>query len=189
MKKTMLTLLFSLLALLALAVAFGFHRSAPLRNITLDNSVTIDGESSEVFAMVQYLENFPRWSPFLAEDPGQEYEVRGVDGTVGATYHWNGRGGKDIGYQKIVRIEPGEYLEMRCDIQKPFVAHPTFAYSFKNTPQGVRVSQRFTLESGAVDALFMWLFGAKAEMDATNKRGMELLKAAVESAPAASMIR
>ncbi|MEO0731577.1 MAG: SRPBCC family protein [Bacteroidota bacterium] len=188
MKKTMTILLVSL-SLLALAAAYGFHRSASLRSITLDNTVTIDGTTTEVFDMVRYLENFPRWSPFLEQDPTQEYEVRGVDGTVGATFHWNGRGGKDIGYQEIVRIEPNQYLEMRCDIQKPFVAYPTFAYSFKDTPQGVRVSQHFTVESGAVDALFMWLFGAEAEMDATNARGLELLKKAVESAPAASMIR
>ncbi len=182
MKKTMLTILLTISAIIAVGLTYGFYRSAPLRNITLENAVVIDGEATEVFNMVRYLENFPRWSPFLAEDPGQQYEVRGEDGTIGATYHWNGRGGKDIGFQEIVRIQPNKFIEMRCDIEKPFVAHPTFAYAFKSTPQGVRVTQSFSLKSGAVDAFFMWAFGARKEMDATNKQGLALLKEAVETA-------
>jgi len=154
MKKTMLTILLTISAIIAVGLTYGFYRSAPLRNITLENAVVIDGEATEVFNMVRYLENFPRWSPFLAEDPGQKYEVRGEDGTIGATYHWNGRGGKDLGFQEIVRIQPN--------------AHPTFSYAFKSTPQGVRVTQSF--------------FGARKEMDATNKQGLALLKEAVETA-------
>jgi hypothetical protein len=37
--------------------------------------------------MVKYLSNFPKWSPFLVQDPAQKYEVKGTDGTVGAQYH------------------------------------------------------------------------------------------------------
>lgn len=134
----------------------------------------------EVFDLVRYLENFPRWSPFLAQDPTQEFDVRGVDGKPGASFHWVGRGGKDVGFQEIVTVENGKYIELQCDIQKPFVAYPTFAYSFKETPQGIRVSQVFTLQSGAIDAFFMWTFGARKEMDATNQQGLALLKQAAE---------
>jgi len=174
----MLTIILSIVALLTAFLAFGFYRSSELRNITLNNEVMIDAPLNEVFDLVGYLENFPRWSPFLVQDPSQKVEVRGVDGKVGASYHWVGRGGKDVGLQKIVRIEKDRYVEMKCDIEKPFEADPTFAYSFKQTPQGVRVEQVFTLKSGAVDAFFMWLFGAKKEMDATNKEGLKLLKQA-----------
>lgn len=179
----MLTTILTITAVVAALLAFGFYRSADLRNINLENEVVIDGSMTEVFDLVRYLENFPRWSPFLAEDPEQQYEVRGVDGKPGATFHWNGRAGKDIGFQEIAVIEEGEYIEMQCDIQKPFVAHPTFAYSFKQTPQGVRVSQRFTLRSGAIDALFMWAFGAKKEMNTMNQKGLALLKQAAEETP------
>lgn len=174
----MLTITLSVVALVAAFLAFGFYRSSELRTVTLNNEVVIDAPLNEVFDLVRYLENFPRWSPFLVQDPSQQVEVRGIDGKVGASYHWVGRGGKDVGMQEIVRIEDGRYVEMKCDIEKPFVAYPTFAYSFKQTPQGVRVSQVFTLKSGAVDAFFMWLFGAKKEMDATNKEGLRLLKQA-----------
>jgi hypothetical protein len=70
---------------------------------------------------------------------------------------------------------------MRCDIKKPFVAKPTFDYYFTKTPGGIEVKQDFRLESGLVDAFFMWLFGAKAEMEKTNQQGLDLLKKAVET--------
>jgi hypothetical protein len=70
---------------------------------------------------------------------------------------------------------------MKCDIQKPFVAKPTFDYYFTETANGIEVKQDFKLESGLVDAFFMWLFGAKSEMEKTNQQGLDLLKKAVES--------
>jgi hypothetical protein len=130
--------------------------------------------------MVRYLKNFPKWSPFLAQDPSQKYEVKGTDGTVGAQYHWDGNRGKDLGYQEIVKVDTFNFVGMRCDIQKPFVAKPSFDYSFKQTAAGIEVTQDFKLQSSIVDAFFMWLFGAKSAMEKTNQDGLDLLKKAVE---------
>ncbi len=69
---------------------------------------------------------------------------------------------------------------MECDIQKPFVAKPTFDYYFSETASGIKAKQDFKLESGVVEAFFIWLFGAKAETEKTNQQGLNLLKIAVE---------
>lgn len=161
-------------------IGWGLVKAHGLKSIQIVKTVTIKGSSKEVFDMVRYLKNFPKWSPFLAQDPSQKYEIKGTDGMVGAQYHWEGNGGKDLGFQEIVKIEDLRLISMKCDIQKPFVAQPTFDYTFSPTEAGIVVEQDFRLESGLVDAFFMWLFGAKAEMEATNQKGMELLKKAVE---------
>ncbi len=166
---------------LVLFIGLGLYKASKLQTIEIKKSVTIDGSMDEVFGMVQYLNNFPKWSPFLAQDPTQKYEVKGTDGKVGAQYHWNGNKGKDIGYQEIVSIEPNRFIEMRCDIQKPFKAEPIFDYNFKETSTGIEVTQDFKLESGLDDAFFMWLFGAKSEMEKTNQQGLNLLKEATEN--------
>ena len=168
------------LALVAF-IGFGLYKANGLKSIQIENSVTIKGTPQEVFDMVKYLNNFPKWSPFLAQDPTQKYEVKGTDGTVGAQYHWDGNKGKDLGYQELIRIDELKYISMTCDIQKPFVAKPSFEYYFTQTPNGIEVKQDFKLESGVVDAFFMWLFGATAEMEKTNQQGLELLKKAIES--------
>jgi hypothetical protein len=161
-------------------IGFGLYKASGLQSLQIVKTVIIKGSKTEVYDMVRYLKNFPKWSPFLAEDPTQKYEVRGTDGTVGAQYHWDGNGGKDLGYQEIVKVDSLNFVSMQCDIQKPFVAKPTFDYSFKETTNGIEVTQDFKLQSGLVDAFFMWLFGAKAGMEKTNQQGLELLKKAVE---------
>lgn len=165
---------------LASFIGFGLYKASGLKSIQIVKTVTIKGSKQEVFDMVKYLNNFPKWSPFLAQDPTQKYEVKGTDGTVGAQYYWDGNKGKDLGHQEIVKIDELNFVGMKCDIQKPFVAKPTFDYYFTETSNGIEVKQDFKLESGLVDAFFMWLFGAKSEMEKTNQQGLDLLKNAVE---------
>lgn len=165
---------------IAAFISFGLYKASGLKTIQIVKSVTIRGKKEEVFDMVRYLANFPKWSPFLAQDPAQKYEVKGTDGTVGAQYHWDGNKGKDLGYQEIVKIDTFKFVGMRCDIQKPFVAKPTFDYTFDETPNGIKVTQDFKVESALVDAFFMWLFGAKSAMEKTNQQGLDLLKKAAE---------
>jgi hypothetical protein len=161
-------------------IGFGLYKANGLKTIQIVKSVTVKGKKEEVFDMVRYLSNFPKWSPFLAQDPAQKYEVKGTDGTVGAQYHWDGNKGKDLGYQELVKIDTFNFVGMKCDIQKPFVAKPTFDYTFTETSNGITVTQDFKVESGLPDAFFMWLFGAKAAMEKTNQQGLDLLKKAVE---------
>jgi hypothetical protein len=178
MKKKMI--LTTVAIALVAFIGFGLYKASGLQSIQIVKSVTIKGTKTEVFDMVRYLKNFPKWSPFLAQDPKQKYEVKGTDGAVGAQYHWDGNEGKDLGYQEIVKIDTFTFVGMQCDIQKPFVAKPTFDYTFKETSNGIEVTQDFKVQSGLIDALFMWLFGAKADMEKMNMQGLDLLKAAVE---------
>jgi hypothetical protein len=174
-------MIFSAIAIVLLAfIGFGLYKASGLTSIQIVKSVTVKGSKEQVFDMVRLLGNFPKWSPFLAQDPTQKYEVKGTDGTVGAQYHWNGNKGNDLGYQEIVKIDTFSFIGMKCDIQKPFVAKPTFDYSFKETANGIEVTQDFKVQSGLVDAFFLWVFGAKAEMEKTNQQGLDLLKKAVE---------
>ena len=176
-KKMILTIIG--IALVAF-IGFGLYKASGLTSLQIVESVTVKSSKQEAFDMVRYLKNFPKWSPFLAKDPTQKYEVKGTDGEVGAQYHWDGNQGKDLGYQEIVTVDTLNFIGMKCDIQKPFVAKPTFDYSFKETSNGIEITQDFKLQSSLIDAFFMWLFGAKSEMEKTNQEGMKLLKKAIE---------
>lgn len=157
-------------------ILFGLYQANKLTHIEITKQVMIDESPQEVFAMVKYLKNYPKWSPFLEADPEQKYEVKGNDGEVGVQFHWNGNGGKDLGYQEIVKIDEPTFVGVKCTIEKPFKANPTFDYSFTSTSKGTLLTQDFALDSGIADAFFMWLFGAKKEMAKVNERGLALLK-------------
>ncbi len=175
------TIIIILVLAIVAFIGFALYKAKELTTIQIIKSVTINGSKEEVFDMVRYLKNFPKWSPFLEQDPTQKYEVKGVDGNVGSQYHWDGNKGKDLGYQEIVKVDTFTYVGMKCDIQKPFVAKPTFEYYFTETANGIVVKQDFKVNSPLIDALFMWLFGAKSEMEKTNQHGLDLLKKAVEN--------
>ncbi len=162
-------------------LAFGIFMASDLKSIEIVTETTIKGSKQDVFNRVKNLSEFPKWSPFLVQDPTQKYEVKGTNGTVGSQCHWVGNGGEDVGYQEITKIEEGSFVGKKCDIQKPFVAKPTFDYNFSETQDGITVKETFKLESGQVDAFFLWLFGAKAEMIKTNQQGLDLLKKSIES--------
>jgi hypothetical protein len=175
-------MIFAIIGLALVAfIGFGLVKANQLKTIQIVKTVKINGPIDEVFDMVKYLGNFPKWSPFLAQDPSQKYFVKGTDGAVGAQYHWDGNKGKDLGHQEIVKIENHKMVGMKCDIKKPFEAKPTFDYYFSETSEGIIVKQDFKLESSLIDAFFMWLFGAKKEMENTNQQGLDLLKKAIEN--------
>jgi uncharacterized membrane protein len=168
------------IALVAL-IAFALYQGSSLQKILIEKTITINAPKEKVFDLVKYLKNFPKWSPFLVQDPSQKYEVKGIDGAVGAQYYWEGNKGKDLGYQEIVKIKEQTFIGKKCDIQKPFVAQPTFEYYFSNNGNTVEVKEVFQLQSGLINAVFLWIFGAKAAMEKTNQQGLDLLKKAAEN--------
>ncbi|MDI1233244.1 MAG: hypothetical protein PSX81_03060 [bacterium] len=175
MKKILLIIGITLIAF----ITFGLYKASGLKSIEIVTTTTIKGSKQEVFDMVKYLNNFPKWSPFLVQDPTQKHDIKGTDGTVGAQYHWIGNKGEDVGYQEIAKIDELNFIGKKCDIQKPFVAKPTFEYYFTENSNGIEVKEVFKLESGLMDAFFLWVFGAKAEMEKTNQQGLDLLNKAV----------
>jgi hypothetical protein len=179
MNKRMVLLIIA--CALIVLIGFGLYNASKLKQISIEKSTTIQATKQEVFEMVSNLKNFPKWSPFLVQDPSQKYEFKGLDGQVGSQYHWVGNKGKDVGYQEIVKIDTFSHIGKKCDIQKPFVAQPTFDYYFTETANGIEVKEKFKLSSSLGNAFFLWLFGAKAEMEKTNQQGLDLLKKAVEN--------
>lgn len=159
----------------------GFYNASKLTTIEINKQVTINAPKEKVYDMIRTMEDYPKWSPFKAQDPTQTHSVKGTDGQVGVQFHWEGNKGKDLGYQEVVKLVPNSYVGIKCSIQKPFVANPDFEFSINETANGVTVDEKFQLKSGLVDAFFLWLFGVKAEMEKTNQQGLDLLKKACEA--------
>ena len=177
MKKMIIT---TIVIGIVLFLGIGFYKASKLKHINIQKTVHINADYQTTFDNVLYLKNFTKWSPFYEADPKQKTTIKGTDGEIGAQFHWDGNGGKDLGYQEIKEMKPLRYIKMECDIQKPFKANPTFEYSFSKNGNKIKVTQNFNLKSGLVDSFFMWLFGAKKDMAKMNARGMELLKIASE---------
>ncbi len=168
------------LPVIACLFVYAFIRAGAHQSVVIQKTVTAKSTPRAAYDLVRTLADFPRWSPFVVEDPAQKHEVKGRDGELGAQFHWVGNGGKDVGYQEIVRLDAARAIGMRCDIRKPFVAQPTFDYTFEAVPEGVRVTQVFRLKSARIDAFFLWAFKVVPKMGATNELGLSRLKQTLE---------
>jgi hypothetical protein len=179
MKKKMIILSISLVILSCavwIVVKTNQHKT-----IYITKQLTVKSSTNKAYDMVKHLSNFPKWSPFLVEDPTQKYEVKGKDGHIGSQYHWEGNGGKDVGYQELVELTENKHIGMQCSIQKPFTSSPVFDYTFYPVKDGVRIQQDFRLKSSFGNAFFLWMFGVKKKMSETNQLGLDLLKKTLET--------
>lgn len=178
MKRKMTT---AIVLISAVLICTALYNGNQLRIIEIEQRIAINATPEKVYSMISQLKNYPKWSPFLAQDPTQQYSVKGADGQVGAQYHWEGNKGDDLGYQEIASLVPNTRVGFLCVIQKPFKARPTFDYLIIPNANHVTVEQKFRLESGLVDAIFLWLFRVKPQMATTNQQGLALLKTACET--------
>jgi hypothetical protein len=151
------------------------------KTLRLRTTQLIDAPKAVVMAQLRYLQNFPDWSPFKEEDPTQKHWVTGTDGAVGATFHWEGGQVKSKGSQTIVALRGDDFLDLQCNITVPFKAQPTFTYTLHEKNGVTEVVQDFQTQFAAPGNAIALLFGLKAKMSATNKRGLTLLQAVVEN--------
>jgi hypothetical protein len=152
---------------------------APKR-IVINNTQFIKATKAETFDQLRYMENFPNWSPFKAEDPDQKFAISGKDGEVGATFSWEGVKEKSKGSQTIVALRENESLKIACHILVPFESKPEFNYELKEKNGGVEVNQTFNVEMPIPSNIFGLLMGLPDKIDASNKLGLALLKKVTE---------
>ena len=76
-----------------LFLAVGLYNAYKLKTIEISRSVNILAPQEKVYGMISQLNNYSEWSPFLAQDQFQKYTVKGKDGAIGASYHWEGNKG------------------------------------------------------------------------------------------------
>jgi hypothetical protein len=159
---------------------------APKR-ISVTNKQFIKASKQHVFDQLRYMKNFPKWSPFLVQDPEQKYTVSGQDGEVGATYSWEGVKEKSKGSQRVAKLKSTDEVFIECNITVPFQSNPTFSYSLVEKDGGVEVVQHFDTEMPVPSNIFGLLLNLKEKISATNKQGLELLKKVSENEKAASL--
>ena len=178
MTKTLIVIGIVLGALLIAGVILSLV--APKR-ISVSNTTFINASKQHVFDQLRYMKNFPKWSPFLVQDPEQKYTVSGQDGEVGATFSWEGVKEKSKGLQRVAKLKSIDEVVIECNITVPFQSNPTFSYSLVEKDGGVEVVQHFDAEMPAPSNIFGLLLNLKEKISATNKQGLELLRQACEN--------
>lgn len=182
--KTALLIAGSVVAVIVLAIVI-LAATAP-KQISVRSTQLVKASKQQVYDQLRYMKNFPSWSPFLVQDPEQQYSVSGPDGQVGATYSWVGVKEKGRGSQQVAQLVPNESVVITCNIIEPFQSNPTFTYTLAEQDGGTLVTQDFDAPMPVPANVFGLLLGLKDKIAATNGQGLKLLKDTTEKLAVAS---
>ncbi len=125
-----------LLALLVLLMLYAATRPDEFR---VERSIVVQADAARVQALVEDLEQFNRWNPWLKKDPNTQQRYGDKRRGVGAFYGWESR---EIGSgtMEVVAVEPGKSVVMQLNFIKPFEAQNEARFTLQPEGTGQRLS-------------------------------------------------
>jgi effector-binding domain-containing protein len=99
-------------------VALGFFAK---KTYHIERSIDIEAPRAMVFESVSQFKNMDKWSPWNELDPNMKKSYSGTDGTVGASFSWEGNKDVGAGKQTIQAIGP-DRVDFLLNISEPFKA-------------------------------------------------------------------
>ena len=144
----------------------------------VEKTIAIDRGTEDVFEVVSDFTTWPKWSPWLCQEPSCPVTIEGTKGLEGHSQAWDG---DFIGSGKmhITKVSPGKGLEYELTFLKPWKSKSGVGFSFTPTGEGTEV--RWWMRGG----MPFFMFPMKAMMSALiggdYSRGLSMLKEYLET--------
>jgi len=116
-----------------------FIRTRPDR-FRVERSALIHAPADVVFAMLNDLHQWGRWSPYEKLDPNMTKRFEGPPSGPGAVYAWSGNSKAGEGRMTILESRPGERVSLRMEFFKPFAATNQATFTLVASAQGTHVT-------------------------------------------------
>lgn len=126
---TILIIIASIVILLLLIALF------TKKSYSLEREIKINKPSQKVFDYIKHLKNQDQYSKWVMMDPNMKKEFKGIDGTVGFVYAWDGNKQAGKGEQEIKRIKEGERLEVEIRFIRPFEGIASAPFTVRSLSQ------------------------------------------------------
>ena len=127
----------AILVLIIAVVAFIATRPASFR---IQRSAQVSAPPSVVFAIINDLHQWGRWSPYDKRDPNMKKTFGGPAEGPGAIYTWDGNNEVGEGRLTIQESKPGELVRMKLEFSRPFKATNEVNFKLEPCEGGTRVS-------------------------------------------------
>ncbi len=171
------------LAVLAVVV-IGFCAIAALQpsEMRVERRTLISASPAVVFAQVNDLHTWQKFSPWAKRDPEAKNTFEGPGAGTRAVFSWDGNAEVGAGRMTIVESVPNELVRFRLDFLKPFEGTNEVAFTF--TPEGeqTRVVWSMTGENDFMGKAIGLLMNMDAMIGGDFEQGLADLKALSEAA-------
>jgi uncharacterized protein YndB with AHSA1/START domain len=133
------------IALAVIVVLFvGFVAMQPTE-WKMSRSTTTTAPPEAVYAVVSDLNQFVKWSPWLAMDPNAKNTVTGPAG-AGQKYAWEGNDQVGAGEMITTKVVPNEQVVQDLHFLKPFESKAVVTFTIAPDAQGAKVTWGFDTE-------------------------------------------
>jgi effector-binding domain-containing protein/uncharacterized protein YndB with AHSA1/START domain len=153
------------------------HLIAP-SDFQMERSMTIDAPKELVFNNIQYWQKWQAWSPWAEQDPSMKVTLSGKDGTVGATYQWEGD--PEItgsGNMTTTAIKANEEIVYHMHFLTPWESESEGYMRVNATPEGKTMATwGFYGENEFPFTILMLFMDMEDMMSPVFDRGLTMLK-------------
>jgi uncharacterized protein YndB with AHSA1/START domain len=105
----------------------------------VERSAELAAPPEAVFALIDDLHAWQRWSPWEKLDPRMEKTYDGPPAGPGASYRWKGNSDVGSGRLTIVESKPSELVRVRLEFVEPFAGESEALFELAPTATGTSV--------------------------------------------------
>jgi uncharacterized protein YndB with AHSA1/START domain len=168
------------LAVLAVAAVLAVVVATRPAGFRVERRITIAAPAPAVFALIDDLHAWSRWSPYETGDAALQKTYEGPAAGVGAAFHYvspkNGEG-----RMTITAAEPDRRVALRADFLEPFALTHDVEFTLAPAADGVAVTWAMTGENGFVFKAFGLVFDVDKLLGEEFERGLDDLKREAEA--------
>ena len=151
------------------------------RAVHVSRSVSIERPASEVFAVVDSFQLFPKWSPWQDLDPNMHQSAEGPREGVGAKLVWSGNDKVGSGSQLITAAVADQFVDSDLDFGKMGVSKSRMILSAEDG--ATRVTWTLDTDMGASPIGRYFGLAMDHMIGPDFAKGLAKLKALVEALP------
>lgn len=164
----------------AVVVVLGIAASKP-DTMVIERSATIKAPPEKLFAMLNDLHSWSKWSPYEEKDPKMKRTYSGAEKGKGAIYAWDGNDEVGSGSMEITEATEPSNIKIGLHFLKPFKGDNKVNFSFVPDGDMTKVTWAMTGESPFMCKV-MQVFCSMDEMCGKDfEKGLAKLKSITES--------
>ena len=170
----------TLIGIAVLVAALLVYAATRPGTFRIERSIVIQAPAEKVFALINVLRAWSRWSPWEAKDPGMRRSFSGTDSGKGAAYAWEGNKNVGTGRMEIIEASPPNRIIIKLDFIKPFEAHNTVEFTLQAQGAATRVTWAMFGPMPYLSKLMTTFYSMDKMCGKDFEAGLAQLKAAAE---------
>jgi hypothetical protein len=145
-------------------------------------SIGIAAPGEVVFLQVNDFHHWDAWSPWAKVDPNMKKTYAGAEAGTGAVYSWVGNKKVGEGRMTLTQSRPNEWVGIRIEFLKPFVATNHIEFTFKPVGDQILVTWAMSGHKNFMFKAAHLLMNMNKMVSGDFDKGLLQMKAVAESA-------